>query len=171
MNPQHENMQTPGATGAKRQSWRSANPRDLLKRIIDRDPDAELDELGNEFWAEVRKNAEMLRTIVVDYWLPNNYRSLVKPREDDQERLAKQQERAAAFKDKVTAKVEEITNEKAKIMLLDMLMPNGKKLRHCTGTYCSQVGGWLSEVGRIVGHGKVGDALSEARLKKFHDGK
>jgi hypothetical protein len=30
-----------GVTGAKRQSWRRANPRDVLKRIIDRHPDWE----------------------------------------------------------------------------------------------------------------------------------
>lgn len=54
-------------------------------------------------------------------------------------------------------------------MLLDMVQANGKKLRDCTGTYCTQAGGWLVKVGQIVGRGKVGDVLTEKRLKKLHD--
>ncbi len=69
----------------------------------------------------------------------------------------------------MTAKIEEIAREKAKVILLDMVQPNGKKLRDCTGIYCTQAGGWLTEVGRIAGRGLVGKVLTEARLKKLHD--
>ena len=50
-------------------------------------------------------------------------------------------------------------------MLLDLVQPNGKKLRDCTGDECSQAGGWLVQVGNRVGRtGIVGKQLSEAEL-------
>jgi hypothetical protein len=55
-------------------------------------------------------------------------------------------------------------------ILLDLLMPNGKRLRDCTGTECSQAGGWLVQVGtRIGSDGIVGERMSEAELRDLCD--
>jgi hypothetical protein len=34
-----------------------------------------------------------------------------------------------------------------KRMLLDVIMPNGKKLRDCTGYECREMGNWLMALG------------------------
>ncbi len=55
------------------------------------------------------------------------------------------------------------------MVFLDLLMPNGKKLRHCTGLECKQMGGIfgaaLNAVGALVGDELiVGDKLNEAEV-------
>lgn len=54
-------------------------------------------------------------------------------------------------------------------MLLDLVQPNGKKLRDCSSEECRQAGGWLSAVGdRIGDDGIAGDQLSEADLAELY---
>lgn len=52
--------------------------------------------------------------------------------------------------------------------LLDLVMPNGKQLRHCTGAECVRFGGLYTRIGERVGAaGLVGKVLSEDELAKF----
>jgi hypothetical protein len=70
-------------------------------------------------------------------------------------------------------RVTEHVREQAEKMLLDLLMPNGKALRDCTGAECDrfgkadeQRGRWLQRVAAEVGPTRrVGDVLGEKQLK------
>jgi hypothetical protein len=87
------------------------------------------------------------------YWFDNNYRSLLADYPESEDETAFRAERkqaaqsektktAAALKQRINAVIE----QKAQIILLDWVLPNGKALRDCTGTECKQmsrkVGGW-----------------------------
>jgi hypothetical protein len=57
------------------------------------------------------------------------------------------------------------TTQRLAVVLLDLIMPNGKTLRNCTGRECRQVGGWLTKVADRVGdRGVVGTILDEQEL-------
>jgi hypothetical protein len=61
-----------------------------------------------------------------------------------------------------------ITERVTKIVMLDMQMPNGKKLRDCTGYECTKFGGMFVAIGQRIGAAKiVGDVLTEADLAKM----
>ena len=156
-----------GVYGAKVQSWKRANPRDLLKRVLDDNPGISLDEAKRIMRDQLKEqDKEDYLDAVIDYWTDNNYRALVNPAARQEQRVrtrAVTRERVEEIKGRVVERIK----EKAREMLLDMTMPNGKPLRDCTGKYCSKLGGWLSRVGDKAGARKVGDVLSEAELRKL----
>lgn len=63
--------------------------------------------------------------------------------------------------------------ERAKIKLSEMLMPNGKKLQDCTGSDCTKlgntVGPWLLKLGRrLRPRQHVGTVFSETELTEIY---
>ena len=56
------------------------------------------------------------------------------------------------------------------IMLLDLMLPNGKLLRDCTGVECRAAGGWLVKIADRVGDGVVGEVLSENEALSIFNG-
>jgi hypothetical protein len=54
----------------------------------------------------------------------------------------------------------------AAIVLLDLMMPNQRALRDCTGAECAGFGGWFAAIARRVASDEfVGDVLDEAQLQ------
>lgn len=161
-------MITPGTYGAKVQSWKNANPRDLLKSLIDEHPSAAkttlLAMVRNELLED--RSADMLDS-VIEYWFTNNYHSLVAPvarapRPPREVVKAAQTAKVADIKSKVQARIQ----EEAQLLLLDLVMPNGKSLRDSTGKECAKAGGWYTKIAMRVPPGtKVGKALSEDQLR------
>jgi hypothetical protein len=166
-----------GIRGATGQSWRRANPRDLLKRVIDDHPGADRPALFKLFLEKLKEeeDTDYLDTIV-EYWFANNYHSLVAARTTSEEtrpgRAASAAERdawIAATKEKVKEKV----TEAATIVLSEMIMPNGKQLAACTGQECGQLrsrmGSWLGKIARRVKPEEtVGAILNEDGLQALY---
>lgn len=56
--------------------------------------------------------------------------------------------------------------------LLDLIMPNGKQLRECTGAQCSKFGGFYARIGEKVGPNRiVGKVLSADDVADFFKAK
>jgi hypothetical protein len=83
-----------------------------------------------------------------------------KPPKEEEDRTAKTETKA-----ETKTKLDEHIEKRAKLILLDLLMPNGKALRDCTGTDCRKFGGWFSRIADRVGSKKVGDVLSEKEVR------
>lgn len=63
---------------------------------------------------------------------------------------------------------EEIVQAGVKIALLDLVTPNGKKLRDCTRQDCRKLGGFYSRVADYIeGDRTVGMVLSETQVRKL----
>lgn len=151
-----------GIYGAKRQTWKRASPRDLLKRMMDNHSDDTEGRLHQRFSMAVQDNPDMLESII-EYWFANNYRSLsYKPAKD---------ERARA---EMIQRAERLIRSRAETLVLsDMVLPNGKKLREATGLECSKfapkVGNLLSKIAKKVKPSQiVGDVLSEEQLRRMY---
>ena len=169
----------PGVTGAKRSTWRAANPRKLLREIMDANPDKSeeewrelflrtiFDELQKIIGGDVEKEESLLWAVIA-YWLDNNIRSLIGRKIDEASVKPSSREREASV-DAITGKLKDAVKREAEIMLLSMLTPNGKALGQCTGEECSHFGGWFRKVARAVGPSRlVGDVLSESQLKEMY---
>lgn len=155
-----------GTYGAKRQSWKQANPRDLLKRIVD--------EMGSAPEADVRAHVfdavldghvpgDHL-TAIIDYWFDNTYRALTftpKAPEKIKAQKAAQKRQFEEIKEVVKARA-------TRMALLEMTMPNRKPLAECTGKDCAKAGGWLAKIAaKIKPNEKVGAVLSETQVRKI----
>jgi len=156
----------PGVRGQTRSTWRDATHlRGLLMKLIRLNPEAERDELEEMYLSEAKGpkfHAAPAHEAFLDEALrrafDNDYALCHRPA-----RPPRQKTSAAD----VAALVETIKT----VVLLDLVQPNGKKLRDCTGKECRAAGGWLTEIGARVGdRGVVGEQLSEAEVAKIRDG-
>lgn len=158
----------PGTTGAKRQSWRRDNPRAVLKRVIDENPEMSEEENLAECWDVMHLDQAQLRT-VFEYWHANNYRALIKAAPDPVRSQTRRQERAAktqAFADKVKGQIK----AQVRIVLLDMILPSGKPLRDSTREELLIVGGWAVRIAdQLQPNQTVAEAgLSERQLRTLY---
>jgi len=177
-----------GVRGATGQSWRGANPRDLLKRVIDDNPGSDRVALFKLFVEQLKDDDGDYMETIIEYWFANNYHSLIAARASSAAAdvgLAESGRRSsssataaerAAWVAGTTERLREKIAEEATIALLDMTMPNGKHLAECTGEECGflgrRLGNWLRKVARrLKPHETVGDVLTEADLRALYDRK
>ena len=157
-----------GTLGAKRQSWRQGNPRELLKRVIDDLGTTDRERLMREFFDQVfiPGNRPVLESIV-EYWFSNNLDSLLVHVPTDRQ-LARTRTRERTKK--VSQEIVERLTLVAGKMLLDLMLPHGKTLKDSTGTECLAIGGWLKTVGsRMQPDELVGAVFSEEQLRAIID--
>ena len=146
-----------GKLGATRISWEHDSARNLLLQIMEEYPDADDKTLARHL--RERDPGEDCDWPVYLYFVTNHARGLRRGRSTRRRR------RSATSPIKVKAKV--------RSALLDLLMPNGKPLRDCTGGECERYGKadeqrglWLQRVAAKVGPDKhVGEVLDERQLK------
>jgi hypothetical protein len=157
----------PGTQGAKRQSWHHG-PRELLKQVIKKlgikDRNALLEEFTNR--ALKPDNREIQETIV-EYWFSNNLNSLLdRPADKRQQRVDRANKRARA--ERISQDIVQRVKLAAGQMLLEMMLPHGKKLRDSTGGECLVIGGWLGTVGsRMKPDQTVGEVFKEKQLQQI----
>lgn len=78
----------------------------------------------------------------------------------------KQREESAARTD---AAIAQMKSSLRRVVLLDLVMPNGQKLREATGAICLKAGNWYVEIGRRLKPSQVVDRhLSEADLQNIY---
>jgi len=141
-----------GKTGAKKQTWLK-NPRELLAKIVRENPHISDDDLFEIFYDKIKSFPSMIETCI-QYWFVNNLRSL----------------RTRTFeRKKIDPKLAEEVEEQIIINLLDVVLPNGKKLRDSTGLECKRAGSWYTRIGERIGDGNiVKDVLTNDDLRKIY---
>jgi hypothetical protein len=156
-----------GVTGAKRQSWRRANPRYVLKRLLDDNPELSEEEIEDKCWTIIHRDQDQMRT-VFEHWFGNTWRSLIRPEQD----IAATREQAAAVTGNLATAIGEKIDQKIKVVLLDMILPTGKLLRHSTREELLGMGGWAQRLAeRLQPQQTVEQAgLSEARIRRLYRG-
>jgi hypothetical protein len=158
-----------GTTGAYRQTWRKGNPRSLLETIITKNPRADERRLHELFWREIEDDKELLRACI-EYWLDNNYHSLKREMSGLPKSTSKPAQVTVDAVSKTKAQIKKQIVHEARIMLLDLVMPNNKLLRNCTGRDCIKIGGWLGQLGKKVPATKtVAETLSEKEVYDIWD--
>ena len=172
----------PGILGAKRASWRKTNTRDTLWQIIEKHPDATEVRWRSLFLAAIKDDAQryldgdiededsLFNTAVYAHF--GNVLRAVKLGEHKPEAPEVRKERVSSRKaesEKAASHVKEHLKkrivEEARIMLLQLEMPNGKTLGQCTGQECGQFKGWYSQLEKLVpARKRVADQFSEDEL-------
>lgn len=173
-----------GTQGAKRQSWEPGNPRPLLLKLARDRPNADADALEK---AHLKAIIDAVRDGDLDYvkalhtyWFGNNFQSVLNSDADLKRSFAppKIKHRPAAspktttdVKTTIAAHIERA----AKLVLLDQVLPNGKKLRNATGADCKglapKMGIWLGKIARkLRPEQTVGKVLTESQVREIYDG-
>jgi hypothetical protein len=162
-----------GTYGAKRQSFHDASPRGLLEKVVRQHPNADQDELEEAHWELMVKqikagNLEFVKAMHA-YWFAPNLRSLIRFSEQ-QRNLKRNQAKASAIATAKAAstKAKSVFESITRIVILDLVLPNGKKLRDCTGKDCAKAGGLYAKIaGRVKPNQIVGQVLTEDQIRKM----
>lgn len=135
------------------------NPRELVISLVEESPGASKDDLFAKFRARLEEAPDYQRAVDW-YFFVNMYEYLVTSRN---RKPATQQSKAA-----IQREVESLKARVANVVLLDLVLPNGKTLREATGADCARAGGWFAAISKAVKPKQiVGEVLSEAQLKRM----
>jgi len=134
------------------------NPRDLVVELVKKNPEADRKQLFVTFREMLDESGDDYKRAVEWYFFVNMYDYLVTSRRavpDPVERAeARVQQR------------ERIEAIKAQIVMLDLQMPNGKKMRDCTGAEMAKFGNRYQRIAERVGKGRlVGSVLDEDQVR------
>lgn len=142
---------------------------EVMRLALRRNPTASRKEAFGYFLEAVVDNSKWFATLAEEYFYGNYEKfdieqigrghSVVVPRSV--------QSRASS-QERVTAELAILKTQVRSVILLDMVLPCGKRLRHATFADCKKAGGWLTEVSK---KGKptqaVDKALDEADLQNI----
>jgi hypothetical protein len=159
-----------GTKGATRQSWGRDNIRQIFREIQAENPSAGAERLARLLSERMEEDSDA-RLAGASYIVDNllNSQKAYERREEPTrpERKAPTPEETAARKKQTEETVESI---KSQILLLNMEMPNGKRMRHCTR---EEMQGFRSGYGRIIKKMKpgqtVGQVFDEASIRTAMD--
>lgn len=148
-----------------------ADPLLLVKRVVDANPSVPIETLRKKFMAVVRERdwqgENDLSLIIADYF-ERNYRRFM-PAPAAPKKTANQKQAAKALVEEKKAQVVSMIQKKAELMLMDIVLPNGKTLRESTGADCRKVGGWMAEICKAVKPQQVvSDVLSEHGVRHLY---
>jgi hypothetical protein len=158
-----------GRTGAARISWEHYNPRDLLIRLMRANPDAGEQALAVILRESVLGDESDYLLPILLYFVRNTVSALNRERAAEERKSHQHDEdpdpKIAEAKAKIMARIK----AEAEKITLDLVMPNGKPLRDCTGEDCSHLGGWGRRLAVRVGPFKtVGEVLSETDVRDLY---
>jgi hypothetical protein len=167
-----------GITSGKQGSQTQYDPQKLLAELRQQYPNADeralARHLRDEVFDELSEGRDYLLPIML-YFVQNVLGAWVQEEEREQRRAERQAERqskaaerrvlAEQTKADVEEHIQEEAQKEAAKLLLDLPMPNGKRLRDCTGDDCRHFGGWFLALATKVGPTNlVGDVLSEQEV-------
>jgi hypothetical protein len=160
-----ETETTPGALAATRQTWRHEAVRDLLADIVAANPTASDKSLLDKFIGRLREDDDYFLAAGA-YAFDNALRAL---RREQQRPTAAQKAAAASKRAQEAAEHARMVSRIKVKVLLNILTPNGKKLRACTGEECQHFGGWYQRIAEKIGPTQlVGDVLKEKDLRALY---
>lgn len=154
-----------GYLAATRQTWRVKTVRELVAEIIRENDAADEARIRREFRERVKDDNEYFLA-VADYAFDAAWRALTIQRNSPTaEDRALKAERAAADAKEYARKVASIKDQ---VMLLNLEMPNGKRMRFCTGSEMAEFGKAYTKIAKRVGSTKlVGSVLSEQDVRRL----
>jgi hypothetical protein len=148
-----------GITGHKRQTWISDAEKIAFLKIKQENPDASAEKRARLLAELCMEDETILYAVVLRVTVLEDYNSTLHNRSPQARAQARteQQKMQDEAKKRIVA-----------VILMDLVMPNGKRLMSCTGAECIKFGGWLTKVGEQVGPRRlVGDVLDEMELQKL----
>ena len=102
---------------------------------------------------------------VIDEWLSIKYSTALQAAHPPTAAQLKQHSDTRHARIAEQRQAVEILKHKIKGRLLQLIMPNGKRLAECTGAECIEFGGWYIAIGEHVGSTNlVGKVLKESEI-------
>ena len=155
-------LQRVGYHAATRQSWQRDSIRAAIAELRDKSPDATEGDLIKLFAERMREDDDLFNA-AAEYAVINAVNSITRTSSVGRP-PTQHEERASRAKQQLAV----VENIKEQIMMLNMEMPNGKRMRWCTGSEMTKFGGAFTKIGKRVGASKmVGSVLDEKQVRQI----
>lgn len=152
-----------GASAMSRAAHR--NPLEVLARLVKDDRSADADRLFSKWSEEMREDDDLLEAA-----LRHAFTNMLASIDRDQKRAVAVRS-APQTKTAQRVHVEALKSKIRQVVLLDIELPNGKRLREATFADCRLAGGWFIKVAKKGrGTAVVGETLNEADLQRIRFG-
>jgi hypothetical protein len=152
---------------ATRQTWRGKTVRELLAEVIADNRNADENILRREFRARLRDDEEFFLA-VADYAFDAAFRALTEQKQRHAPTAEQRAATAAASAGRAAEHARVVKGLTEQILMLNLEMPNGKRMRYCTGSEMSTFGRAYEKIGRRVGKTKrVGEVLDEKQVREL----
>lgn len=156
----HAEFVRTGAAATRRTS--KLNPMEILTNLRDKDP-TESKERQFEKWRKIIEGNETLLEATLFHAFINYWSSL-----DRDHRAERRQPEQPEQKAQRAAEVALLVERAKNIVLLDLILPGGKKLRDATFADCAKAGSWYAKIAKRGRPNQiVGVVLSESDLQKI----
>lgn len=143
-----------------RQSWQKDSVRTAVAELREANPRADQPMLVRKF-AEKMRTDDSLLDAAAEYVVILALNSL--ERQPSTQTVTSRDRAARAQREETIVAV-----IKEQVMMLNMEMPNGKRMRWCTGAEMMKFGGAFQKIGKKVGSTKtVGSVLDEKQVRQF----
>jgi hypothetical protein len=151
-----------GMHGATHQSWHGDAIRVIVREIQEENPKANEKELVRLLGERISEDPHATKA-AASYIIKN----MVDAQRGYEERAKARAERnSPQERAKRTAAIAQAVQTGVNhILLLNFPQPNGKRTRHCTGTYIQKLGGAWERAGKQAGKKLLGDVFDEDSLR------
>lgn len=113
-------------------------------------------------------NYEQYRDVVIDEWLSIKYSTALEAARPPTVAQLRQNQQMRQVRVEEQLRAVDVLKNKIRGRLLQLVMPNGKKLAQCTGAECIEFGGWYTTIGEYVGaNNLVGKVLNESDILRL----
>lgn len=147
-----------GAARVRRTSH--VSPREIAVRLIESDKTASIGKLVSIFWEEIREEPDVLRALA-EAEMTNAYH-------DYSARTRRKPRTTPGEQREANHRVALIGQEVRRVVLLDVVFPNGKKARNCTREDGLAFGGFWTKACQKMKPGQlIGDVYTEEKIRKF----
>jgi hypothetical protein len=174
---------THGTRGHTRTTW-DHGLRWLFRRLREENPRASKAELQVLYMAEYREDDDLIEAAGIRVF-GNDWISWYGQQDEDVEPQPQPQPQSAPARQQQDVRQQQPVRPRRRvtdadlaavgqrlrsIILLDLVQPNGKPLRKCTGRECRGFSGWHARIADRVGDdGIVGEVLTEAEVVEIRD--
>lgn len=151
---------------ATRQTWRRKTVRELVSSVIAEHKGADEVNLRRAFREAVREDEEYFLA-VSDYAWDAAFRALTEQKKHARPSAEQRAASAAASASRAAEHARVVKGIAEQVMMLNLEMPNGKRMRNCTGPEMAAFGKGYERIARKVGRKRVGEVLNEAQVREM----
>lgn len=153
-----------GTYGAKRQTFHSSSPRAVLLDVVERYP-RESNEKLFEIVFEMLSETPGCLQAVAEYWFANEMRNISRGQPRAERSTSTVAQKTAELKEKLQQHID----RRVQIILSEMLMPSGIRLRDSDKVECARAGGWFTRIAESLSEGqRVGEVFDEEHLRRIY---
>lgn len=144
------------------------NPTEILISLLDEQPDIDVDAISAKFYERVSDDEDYLRPIV-KYFVISMMRNIDSGRRRNGKTVEQKRKERASRVAEIKQEASKIVEKMKSIVILDLVLPNGKTARASTCADCARAGGVFTKLSKLGRPRQiVGNLITDEQAQKLY---